>query len=181
MIKNRKYHIAILLLFFNLVIAQNHKLGVSIQKNPTDTNYWWLENNNFGIEPSDIDFQVHWQLKTLKTESMITIIGQDTSEKFYVNESFIKYNFSELFWLNPVAAWINIISLFLMFCIILWVIDQYQGGIGLPIQENIDVLSEELKHRLLMVSHYYVIPLDYESYYLADGTWSDSVGRPSKS
>ena len=95
MIKNRKYHIAILLLFFNLVIAQNHKLGVSIQKNPTDTNYWWLENNNFGIEPSDIDFQVHWQLKTLKTESMITIIGQDTSEKFYVNESFIKYNFSE--------------------------------------------------------------------------------------
>ena len=95
MIKNRKYYIVILLLFFNLVIAQNHKLGVSIQKNPTDTNYWWLENNNFGIEPNDIDFQVHWQLKTLKTESMITIIGQDTSEKFYVNESFIKYNFSE--------------------------------------------------------------------------------------
>jgi hypothetical protein len=56
----------------------------------------------------------------------------------------------ELFWLNPVAAWINIISLFLIFCIILWVIDQYQGGIGLPIQENIDVLSEELKQRLLM-------------------------------
>lgn len=95
MIKNQQYYIATLFLFISLAIAQDHKLSFSIQKNPMDTNYWWLENNNFGTEPSDIDFQAHWKLKTLKTEYMVTIIGQDTSEKFYVNESFIKYNFSE--------------------------------------------------------------------------------------
>ena len=55
-------------------------------------------------------------------------------------------------WLSPVAAWINILSMFLIFCIVLWVIDQYQGGLGLPIQENIDLLSEELKLKLLIVS-----------------------------
>jgi len=58
----------------------------------------------------------------------------------------------ELMWLSPVAAWINILSMFLIFCIVLWVIDQYQGGLGLPIQENIDLLSEELKLKLLIVS-----------------------------
>lgn len=56
----------------------------------------------------------------------------------------------ELMWLSPVAAWINILSMFLIFCIVLWVIDQYQGGLGLPIQENIDLLSEELKLKLLI-------------------------------
>lgn len=56
----------------------------------------------------------------------------------------------ELMWLSPVAAWINILSMFLIFCIILWVVDQYQGGLGLPIQENIDLLSEELKLKLLV-------------------------------
>ena len=60
--------------------------------------------------------------------------------------------FLELMWLSPVAAWINILSMFLIFCIVLWVIDQYQGGLGLPIQENIDLLSEELKLKLLIVS-----------------------------
>ena len=60
--------------------------------------------------------------------------------------------FLELMWLSPVAAWINILSMFLIFCIVLWVIDQYQAGLGLPIQENIDLLSEELKLKLLIVS-----------------------------
>ena len=43
--------------------------------------------------------------------------------------------------------------MFLMFCIIVWVADQYQGGIGgLPIQENIDLMAAELKTKLLIVS-----------------------------
>ena len=95
MIKNRQYCIAVLFLFINLGIAQDHKLSFSIQKNPMDKNYWWLDNNNFGIQPNDINFEAHWRLKTLKTEYMITIIGENASEKLYLNKSFIKYNFSE--------------------------------------------------------------------------------------
>jgi len=57
----------------------------------------------------------------------------------------------ELFWLSPVAAWLNIGSMFLIFCIMLWVVDQYQGGIAnLPIQENIDMLANELRTKLLI-------------------------------
>tara|TARA_B100001750_G_scaffold233129_1_gene232988 strand:+ start:2167 stop:3426 length:1260 start_codon:yes stop_codon:yes gene_type:complete len=95
MIKYRQYYIPILFLFFNLAIAQDYKLDIHIQKNPMDNHYWWLENNNFGIQPHDINLQVNWKLKTLKAEYVITTIGEDLSEKIYLNESFIKYNFSD--------------------------------------------------------------------------------------
>jgi len=95
MMKNQKYYIAILFLFINLAIAQDHKLSLSIQKNPTNTNYWWLEKNNFGIQPNDINLQTSFELKTLKSEYMVNIIGQKVSNKLYLNESFVKYNFSE--------------------------------------------------------------------------------------
>ena len=82
-------------------------------------------------------------------------IGESFSiSVFYLRYQLLtqKHVFLELMWLSPVAAWINILSMFLIFCIVLWVIDQYQGGLGLPIQENIDLLSEELKLKLLIVS-----------------------------
>ena len=41
--------------------------------------------------------------------------------------------------------------MFLIFCLVVWVVDQYQGGIGLPIQENVDQLADVLKLNLLMV------------------------------
>ena len=78
-----------------------------------------------------------------------------------------KHVFLELMWLSPVAAWINILSMFLIFCIVLWVIDQYQGGLGLPIQENIDLLSEELKLKLLIVSF-----IEYGPYYMGQSDFS---------
>jgi len=56
----------------------------------------------------------------------------------------------ELFWLSPVAAWINLVSMFLVFCLIIWVVDQYQGGLGLPVQENVDQLADLLKSNILM-------------------------------
>ena len=49
------------------------------------------------------------------------------------------------------AAWINLVSMFLVFCLIIWVVDQYQGGLGLPVQENVDQLADLLKSNILMV------------------------------
>lgn len=56
----------------------------------------------------------------------------------------------ELFWLSPVAAWINLVSMFLILCLVIWVVDQYQGGLGVPIQENVDSLADMLKTNILM-------------------------------
>ena len=41
--------------------------------------------------------------------------------------------------------------MFLVFCLIIWVVDQYQGGLGLPVQENVDQLADLLKSNILMV------------------------------
>jgi hypothetical protein len=95
MIKNLKYYITVLMLLISLSIAQDHKLILSIQNNPTDTGYWWLEKNNFGIQPNGITMQTSFELKTLKSEYIVNIIGEKVSNKLYLNESFVKYNFSE--------------------------------------------------------------------------------------
>ena len=102
---------------------------------------------------------VRHQCGKLETTSETVKLGATLPHLYYIPvwcrlyQSFPqKHVFLELMWLSPVAAWINILSMFLIFCIVLWVIDQYQGGLGLPIQENIDLLSEELKLKLLIVS-----------------------------
>ena len=95
MIENLKYYITIMMLLMSLSMAQDYKLILNMQNNPSDTGYWWLEKNNFGIQPNDINLQTSFELKTLKAEYVINIIGQKGLDKPYLNESFVKYNFSE--------------------------------------------------------------------------------------
>ena len=100
---NNKFHqffILALLIINTLLLAQEQELTFKIQTNPTDSDYWWLEKNNFGIKPDDFHFQGRWQFKTLKTTYVINILGQNTTEKIYFNESFIKHNFSDKIFLR---------------------------------------------------------------------------------
>jgi len=76
-----------------LLFAQEQKIELKIQSNPESLDSWWLEKNNFGIEPTSFDFQGSWKLKTLKTTYAINIFAQE--ENVYFNESFIKHNFSD--------------------------------------------------------------------------------------
>jgi hypothetical protein len=98
----KKFHInkilrlfAIILFIANGLFSQEKNFSLKIQSNPTDSDYWWLKNNNFGIDYDDFHFQGVWKLKTNKTTYSINIIGQDDQKKIYFNESFIKYNFSK--------------------------------------------------------------------------------------
>jgi len=100
MIENLKYYITIMMLLMSLSMAQDYKLILNMQNNPSDTGYWWLEKNNFGIQPNDINLQTSFELKTLKAEYVINIIGQKGLDKPYLNESFVKYNFSEKIFLR---------------------------------------------------------------------------------
>jgi len=94
---NTFYQLFILLLLtINIpLLAQEQDFVFTIQTNPTDSDYWWVEKNNFGIKPDNFHFQSKWELKTLKTTYVINILGQDDKEKIYFNESFIKHNFSD--------------------------------------------------------------------------------------
>jgi hypothetical protein len=76
-----------------LLFAQEQKIELKIQSNPESLDSWWLEKNNFGIEPTNFNFQSSWELKTLKTTYTINILAQE--ESVYFNESFIKHNFSD--------------------------------------------------------------------------------------
>ena len=96
MIKINKFYqllIPIVLVINTPLLAQEQEFTFGIQTNPTDSDYWWLEKNNFGIKPDNFHFQSTWTLKTLKTTYVINILGQDDKEKIYFNESFIKHNF----------------------------------------------------------------------------------------
>ena len=90
-----QFLILLFLLVNTILVAQEQKLTFKIKSNPTDSDYWWLEKNNFGIKPANFNFQGNWELKTSKTTYVINILAQDDSEKIYLNESFIKYNFSD--------------------------------------------------------------------------------------
>jgi len=90
-----QFLILLFLLANTILVAQEQKLTFKIQSNPTDSDYWWLEKNNFGIKPANFDFRGNWELKTSKTTYAINILAQDDSEKIYLNESFIKHNFSD--------------------------------------------------------------------------------------
>lgn len=83
------------MLLSSLSIAQDYKLMLNIQNNYTDSDYWWLEKNNFGIEPNGVTLQTSFELKKIKSEYLVNIIGEKASNKLYINESFIKYNFSD--------------------------------------------------------------------------------------
>ena len=76
-----------------LLFAQEQKIELKIQSNLESLDSWWLEKNNFGIEPTNFNFQGSWELKTLKTTYAINILAQ--KESVYFNESFIKHNFSD--------------------------------------------------------------------------------------
>ena len=83
------------MLLSSLSIAQDYKLMLKIQNNHTDSGYWWLEKNNFGIKSNGLTLQTSFELKKIKSEYLVNIIGEEASNKLYINESFIKYNFSD--------------------------------------------------------------------------------------
>jgi hypothetical protein len=84
-----------LLFFINITPAQEKKIILNIKATPVNSNYWMLENNNFGIKPSPLNLQARWQLKTSNSSYLIDILLQKEVKKYYINESFVKYNFSD--------------------------------------------------------------------------------------
>ena len=95
-IKINKFLKLFVILFFvanTLLFPQEQEIKLKIQSNPESLDSWWLEKNNFGIEPTNFNFQSSWELKTPKTTYTINILAQE--ESVYFNESFIKHNFSD--------------------------------------------------------------------------------------
>ena len=98
MLKNKKLQIdklfvTILVLISGILSAQENKSKFKIQYNPDIIDSWWLEKNNFGIQPTKFDFGSTWRLKKNDFTYSINILFQE--DQNYIGESFIKYNFSK--------------------------------------------------------------------------------------
>jgi|TARA_B110000438_G_scaffold173779_1_gene166058 hypothetical protein len=92
-----------ILFFTNFSIAQEKIIKFNIKKNPTSYNYWWLEKNNFGKNPSIFDLETIFEFKKGKSNFVINIFSKNENNKIeniYFNESFIKYNFSKSIFLR---------------------------------------------------------------------------------
>ena len=83
----------ILLLFCNNIFADNPKVKISIIDNPKNMDFWWIKNNNFGIDPSSTNNGFLWYKKNSTITYQLKTLVVDSSFNF--NESFIKYNFSK--------------------------------------------------------------------------------------
>lgn len=87
----------IIILSLNFLSAQNQELDFVISKNPINESYWWLDKNNFGRTPSSYDFQTQFKLINKKASYQASIyynLDKQIDRGFFINESFIKYQFS---------------------------------------------------------------------------------------
>ena len=101
MLRSKKLQIDNLFKFFTIVfflinallLSQESRTDFKIQSNPNISDSWWLEKNNFGIKPTNFGFQTKWELRKSKIIYSFDIFFQE--QRSYLNESFIKYNYSE--------------------------------------------------------------------------------------
>jgi len=91
--------IIILISFSSVALSQNSQITVIKRNNYTDTNYWWLDNNNFGRTNSNLELNGNFQFDHLNSTYKINFFSEIDNENnlksIYLNESFIKYKFSD--------------------------------------------------------------------------------------
>ena len=84
--KNKFYIILVIILFNTFVFNQEQELELEIYTNPSGTDYWWLNNNNYGITNSELLVGFSWDLKQEKTSYKLNLFGGiDSENKTYAN------------------------------------------------------------------------------------------------
>ena len=88
MLKKLKNNCTYFLIFFsitNITPAQEHNFIFDININPNNSNYWWLNKNNYGVPQSDITFHSNWMLEKTKTSYQINIFAvKENGNKIYI-------------------------------------------------------------------------------------------------
>tara|TARA_Y100001970_G_C14227033_1_gene856324 strand:- start:1175 stop:2443 length:1269 start_codon:yes stop_codon:yes gene_type:complete len=88
----------VFLSFTNTAFTQERVIKLDFQKIHNGSSYWWVNNNNFGQKVSDINFNNRFESRRSNTTYVIHIFSglkDNNLQGIYLNESFIKYNFSE--------------------------------------------------------------------------------------
>ena len=85
-INNLLQNIVIIILISNTILfAQENKLSIQLKINPIDNEYFWLEKNNYGIGPSDLNIYTNWKLNDKKNIYEINVVGTNQTQFFRQN------------------------------------------------------------------------------------------------
>ncbi len=88
-----KYIIYIFLFLFSInnpIKAQDKDIFLSIQLNPNENEYWWNENNNYGVSLEGFSLVGSIDISRGKMSYYARFFGNHDFEKIYLNEAFIK-------------------------------------------------------------------------------------------
>ena len=78
------------------ITAQQHEHLFQFNSNPTNQDYFWLENNNYGKNIKSEEMEYRWKFSNKKTDYTISMSNAySKNESFSFGESFIKHNFSD--------------------------------------------------------------------------------------
>lgn len=94
----KSFFFLVILFFSTGYIFSQDKTIFSINKNPVNQSYWWLEKNNYGQSTNKVNFESSVKFRKSKKTYVInlfTIKNNRGENKLLFNESYIKHNFSE--------------------------------------------------------------------------------------
>ena len=80
-----KKNFILLLFLINIALAQDSNIRINTTFNPSDSTYWWLEKNNFGIQPERTAFLINWEFQNSNTEYVVNLFNQSSGQKIYFN------------------------------------------------------------------------------------------------
>ena len=85
----------------SIIDAQTFSTTFKIGKNPTNQNFWWTENNNFGLKNYSNYQKTKININSLDFEVKLNLYSNLNDYKSLVfNESYLKLNFNKKINLN---------------------------------------------------------------------------------
>jgi hypothetical protein len=85
-----KINYIFLILFLGNIYSQENSSNIKISFNPTDNEYFMMEQNNFGKEIVSQEIEYQWKLNTEKTDLKITLSNAYNNDIDF-GESFVKH------------------------------------------------------------------------------------------
>ena len=88
----KNYYIGLSVILFTSLCSQDFESKYNLEFNPNFSNQWWSHYNNYGQEPSKINFSYNAQYQKNKTNYYFLVLA--SKDRVDISESFIK---SQLF------------------------------------------------------------------------------------
>ena len=84
----KNYYILLLAILFTALYSQDFESNSNLELNPNFSNQWWSQYNNYGQEPSKINFKYNSKYQKNKSSYYFSVFA--SKDRVDISESFIK-------------------------------------------------------------------------------------------